>query len=197
MEEKTTEQIDVVFKILFGIIGSLIIGYIFFQQKIFNFHNIFFAFIIWGIYGSVFLGLLPKFKIGKQLLVLIAVVFINIIIMGKPNYFSFIIRDSVIILSIFLSMKTYIFFIKKNKSLPLFIRTFGLPVIFASINIAGIFLLVLISGIFEGFNFSYIPRILLINAELAGLVGIGLGLGFDLWEYIKLKFLKEKIVKTV
>ena len=117
--------------------------------------------------------------------------------MGKPYYFSFMLRDFVLIIVIFLSIKAYTSFITKNKNLPLFIRAFALPVIYAVINIGGVLVLVLISELVESYNLSYLPGLLLINAEIAGLVGLGLGLGFDTWEFIKTKFLKEKLIKPV
>ena len=197
MEEKTDNLLDIIFKVISGLIGSLVIGYLFFQLRIFNFHNIFFSFVTGGIYGAVFFSLLQKFDFKKQLLILVAVVFINIIIMGKPYYFSFMLRDFVLIIVIFLSIKAYTSFITKNKNLPLFIRAFALPVIYAVINIGGVLVLVLISELVESYNLSYLPGLLLINAEIAGLVGLGLGLGFDTWEFIKTKFLKEKLIKPV
>lgn len=197
MEEKTDNLLDIIFKVISGLIGSLVIGYLFFQLRIFNFHNIFFSFVTGGIYGAVFFSLLQKFDFKKQLLILVAVVFINIIIMGKPYYFSFMLRDFVLIIVIFLSIKAYTSFITKNKNLPLFIRAFALPVIYAVINIGGVLALVLISELVESYNLSYLPGLLLINAEIAGLVGLGLGLGFDTWEFIKTKFLKEKLIKPV
>lgn len=197
MEEKTDNLLDIIFKVISGLIGSLVIGYLFFQLRIFNFHNIFFSFVTGGIYGAVFFSLLQKFDFKKQLLILVAVVFIDIIIMGKPYYFSFMLRDFVLIIVIFLSIKAYTSFITKNKNLPLFIRAFALPVIYAVINIGGVLVLVLISELVESYNLSYLPGLLLINAEIAGLVGLGLGLGFDTWEFIKTKFLKEKLIKPV
>ncbi len=193
MEEKITTPTDTIIKILSGILGSIIVGYLFFHEKIFNFHNVAFAFITCGIFGAAFFSLIPKFDLKKQILLFAAVFIINIIIMGKPYRITYMLKYCVLILTIFLSIKAYIFFLRKNKSFPLFLRAFALPVIYALINVAGIMLLFLLSLMIEGNNISYLPRILLINAELAGLVGIGLGLGFDLWEFIKKKILKMQL----
>lgn len=194
MEEKSTELIDGSFKIIFGALGSIFTGLLFFKLMIFNFHHPAFEFITGGIYGAVFFSLLPKFDLKRQILTLIAVIFLNIVIMGKPYYFSFIVRDAVLITVLFISIKAYLLFINGNKNLPLFIRAFGLSVINAVATAAGVFLLALSV---ERFDFSYLPRILLINAETAALIGLGLGLGFDAWEYLRQKFLKDKLVKQL
>jgi hypothetical protein len=199
MEEKTSDLVDIISKILFGVLGSLVIGYLFFQQKIFNIHYPSFIFITIGIYGSVFFSLTAKSELKKQILILISVIFLDVIIMGKPYHFLFMIRDTVMILIIFFSIKTYISFINKNKNIPLFLRAFGLSIIYAAISILGITFLFLLNMIIEGYNFSflYLTHSLLINAELVALVGLGLGLGFDTWEFIKIKYLKEKLFNLV
>ncbi len=137
--------------------------------------------------------MIPKLDRKKQILLFAAVIFLNIIILGKPYYFSLILRDFVLILAVFLSIKAYILFLDKNKNFHLFVRTFALPVIYVLFNTAGIILLFLLSLIIEGDNIYYLPRVILINAELAVLVGIGLGMGFDLWAFINMRTFKMKL----
>jgi hypothetical protein len=197
MEEKISDFIDSIAKILFGILGSLVIGYIFFQYKIFSIHYSYFIFTTVGIYGSIFFSLFPIFDYKKQILILISVIFLDVIIIGKPYHFLFMIRDTVMILIIFFSIKTYIRFITKNKNIPLFLRAFGLSVIYAVISIPGITILFFLDMVTEHLSISFLPRALLVNAEMSGLVGIGLGLGFDSWEFIKKIILKEKIIRPV
>ena len=197
MEEKTSDLVDNIAKILFGILGSLAIGYIFFQYKIFNIHYSYFIFTTAGIYGSIFFSLFPIFDNKKQILTLASVMLIEIIIVGKPYNYLFMLRDSVMILIIFFSIKTYISFISKNKNILLFLRAFGLSVIYAVISILGVTILFFLNMMIENISISFLPRALLVNAEMAGLVGLGLGLGFDTWEYIKIKKLKEKLAKPV
>lgn len=197
MDEKISDFIDSISKILFGILGSLVIGYIFFQYKIFSIHYSYFIFTTAGIYGSIFFSLLPIFDYKKQILTLASVILMEIIIVGKPYSFLFLLRDSVMILIIFFSIKTYIRFITKYKNIHLFLRAFGLSFIYAVISVVGITILFFLNMIIEQLSISFLPKALIINAEMACLVGIGLGLGFDCWEFIKKMILKDKIIKPV
>ncbi len=191
MDEKISDFIDSISKILFGILGSLLIGYIFFQFMIFNLRNPYFIFTTVGIYGSLFFSLLPKLDIKKQVLILISIFLMNIIMVGKSYYLLNFVRDFVLIAVIFFSIKAYSYFINKNKKLPLFVRSFALPVIYGAFNAIGIILLFLLYSLIERHNIYSLPRLLLINSKLAILVGFGLGLGFDSWEFIKKIILKE------
>jgi len=182
---KISSFIDSIAKILFGILGSLVIGYLFFQFRIFNLHNPYFIFTTVGIYGSIFFSLLPKSDLKKQFLILISVFVLNIIIIGKSYHPLNLVRDFILTTVIFFSIKTYSYFIKKNKKLYLFIRSFALPVIYGTFNVIGILLLFLLYMLIEGYNIYSLPSVILINLKLTVLVGLGLGLGFDLWEYIK------------
>ena len=197
MDEKRRDIVDTIAKLLFGIFGSLIIGYLFFQQKIFNLNSSQFMYTALGIYGAIFFSLAIKLDLKKQILILISVILFNIILVGKLYHLLSLIRDFVMIVVVFLSIKAYVLFILKNKNIPPFLRAFGLAAIYAVFNACGIFILFLLSIIIEGNKISYLSNLILINSEMAGLVGLGLGLGFDSWELIKSKFLNEKLAEPV
>ena len=197
MNEKNQDIVDTIAKLFLGFLGSLIIGYLFFQQKIFNINNTQFMYTALGIYGAIFFSLAIKLDLKKQILILISVIFLNIIIIGKLYHLLSLIRDFVLIGIIFLSIKAYASFILKNKNIPLFLRAFGLAAIYVVFNACGILILFLLTIMIEGNKISYLPNLILVNSEMAGLVGLGLGLGFDFWELIKSKFLNEKLAKPV
>ncbi len=186
METKKTFVTDFAASVLFSFLGSLFIGYLFFQEKIFSPYLWVFQFVVFGMIGALFLVYIYK-KLSKHMLFFLLIVFIHTIIFEKTFLFWFIIRDVFFIFSLFLSVNLYLIFIEKYKSLVLFLRAFGFSVIYAVINLLVGSLLIILHNIFSGFVYGNSWRGIFIYAQCGALIGLGLGLGFDLWEIIKKK----------
>ena len=193
METKKTFVIDFAASVLFCFLGSVIIGYIFFQEKIFSPYRWTFQFVLNGMIGAIFLVYLKK-QLSKQLLFFLIIVFLYIITFEAKHFLLwFITRDVLAFLSLFLSVKLYLIFIEKYKSLVLFLRVFGFSFIYAIINLLVGTLLMILHNTFSGFIYENTWIVIFSYAQIGALMGLGLGLGFDLWELLKNKFISNHI----
>lgn len=187
MEIKKSFIVDFAASTILSFLGCIVIGYLFFQDKIFLPYAWTFQFVIAGLIGALLMAYITN-RNSKQLLFFVLVVFIYLVLFEKTFRFWFVLKDVFFNFSIFLSIKLYLTFIIKNKSLQFFLRTFGLSFIYALVNVLVGLLFVELHIIFESSEFGYIWGLIFIFAQSGALIGLGLGLGFDLWELIKKKF---------
>ncbi len=191
MKIKNSPLIDFASAVFFSYAGCIVVGYIFFQELVFNSQAWTFQFVIQGLFGALFIVYMQRQK-SKQFIFFLLIVFIDLILFEKTFLLWFILRDIFFNFSLFLSVSLYLILINKNKSLVLFLRAFGFSMIYAFTNVLVGLLLITLHNAVAGSTYEYSLSVILIYAQSGALIGLGLGLGFDLWEVIK----KTKLVKA-
>lgn len=163
---------------IFGMLGSILVGFLFYQFSIFFPRRSTFQFVIIGLYGSSFFSLL-EYKHTKEQLLSIALIILFQIIVFTGRYFtiSYLIRDLTYLSALFISVKFYHLFIKKYNWTRLFLRAFALVLFYGIIN-----------ALFAGALFLYyfhlnIPSLysILGIARYSVLIGLGMGIGIDFY----------------
>jgi hypothetical protein len=177
----------------FGMFGSTLIGFIFFNTSIFITTRTNFQFIAAGFYGSLFFSLLEYESVREQIFGMVIMLLINLILFtGKFFSIAYLIRDVFYLGGLFLSLELYYQFIKRNPQLKYYLRCFALALFYGLINsvlISIVFLINAKAG-FPPLDFIYA------RARDGNLIGIGIGLGIDFyWQNINqiLSLLKIKI----
>ena len=178
----------------FGLLGSTIIGFIFFQSSIFLPRLTNFQFIAFGLSGALFYSFFEYKSTKDQLLVFILVIILNLIIFsGRFLSLKLFLRDLLFFISLFISIYLYHLFLKKNPKLKFYIRSLALVSIYGLMDaVFSIFIYMIIrSGNFPPPNYIYFI------ARYGILIGFGLGIGIDFYlqnENSILKILKLKSV---
>jgi hypothetical protein len=177
---------------LLGMLGSILIGFIFFNTSIFIFTNINSQFVNVGLYGSIFFSLLEYKNFREQLLGIVIILILQLAIFtGRYLTISYIIRDVTYLGSIFISIKLYHQFIKRNDKIKLYLRSFAL-VLFLGLTYTASIIIVFLINAKAGFPPFDLIYVIARNGILIGL-GIGLGLDFylqnekDLFNLLKIK----------
>jgi hypothetical protein len=161
-----------------GMLGSILFGFIFFNTSIFIFTNSNSQFVTVGLYGSIFFSLLEYKNFREQLFGMVIILILQLIIFtGRYLSISFIIRDIFYLSSIFISIKLYHQFIKRNTKIKLYLRSFAL-VLFLGLTYTVSIIIVFLINAKAGF-----PPVDLIYAiaRIGILVGLGIGLGLDFY----------------
>lgn len=161
-----------------GMLGSILIGFIFFNTSIFSPTQSNFQFVTYGFIGALFFGLLEYKSLKEQILGIILILFLNLVIFsGRSLSIAYLIRDVLFIGSLILSVKLYYQFIKKNPQIKLYLRSFALALIYGLINaVCGIIVyLVNAKAGFPPMDFIYLM------ARYGILIGFGIGLGTDFY----------------
>lgn len=163
---------------LFGMLGSILIGFIFFNTSIFFSRNTNFTFIMAGLYGSLFFSLLEYKGIREQIFAMVIILFFNLVVFtGRYISLTYVLRDVLYLGSIFLSIKLYHRFIKSNPKIFLYIRAFALA-LFLGLTYA-----VFISLLFVISTGHHLPPLNFIYAMARNgiLMGFGIGIGLDFY----------------
>ncbi|HVO73850.1 MAG TPA: hypothetical protein VMT35_07495 [Ignavibacteriaceae bacterium] len=160
-----------------GTIGSISIGLIFFGTSVFT-PGLNFQFAAAGLYGSFFFSLLEFKFLREQIFAAIFILILQLVVFsGKYISFAYAVRDIFYLAGLFLSIKVYHLFIKKNNQLKLFLRVFALSFFYGLINLVFISVVFLINAefIFPPLGFIYVV------GRNAVLIGFGIGLGIDFY----------------
>lgn len=167
--------------ILFGFITCLIFGLLFYGTSIINIHDARFQVIILGFYGSVVYGFM-KYKKPKELIYLAVILLVvGITIHGKAITSSRLLMEALLIATVFASMYLYRLYLERNKTIPVFLRSFVLMLLYGLSNTIMVALLSIIHNPkAEIFNLS-----LLMYSKVPALCGLSLGIGFDIFEVVK------------
>ncbi len=176
MNSKRTLQI--ILLTFFGMLGSLIIGFIFFNTSIFIYSSPNIQFLIAGFIGALFFGLLEYGNIRDQIYGMILLLILHLIIFtGRSLSIIMITRDIFYLVGLFLSIKIYYQFIKRNPKIKYYIRSLALALFYGLLNTTFIIVLFLIytRAEFPSLNFIYSL------ARNGILIGLGLGLGIDIY----------------
>ncbi len=188
---------DKIYQILlmtfFGMFGSILVGFIFFNDTIFHTTNSNFQFVADGLYGALFFSLLEYTSIREQIYGMIFMFFLQrIIFIGIYLSMAYVIRDLLYLGSLFLSIKLYYQFIIRNPKIKYYLRSFALVLFFGLMNILFISIVYIINAKagLPPLGFIYFV------ARSAILIGFGLGIGIDFFLQNKRKLsmlLKIKI----
>ncbi|MCX6173590.1 MAG: hypothetical protein NTZ27_02415 [Ignavibacteriales bacterium] len=170
---------------VFGFVVCILLGLLFFGTAIFNFRYPVSVIVLSGFYGAIFFSVLKYQKKKEQFLTAFVILILDLLLQGKSITTKFLIRDIIFIASLLSSILCYKLFINKYNSLPLFIRSLSLPLLLGLFNILATLILILI------FNPSAmkIDSAIFLNAKFAAFIGLGLGIGFDLFEKLKTKII--------
>ena len=173
--EKTYQMILLTF---FGMLGSLIIGFIFFKTSIFAYSNPDIQFLTAGFIGALFFSLLEYKNARTQIYSMVFILILHLIIFsGKHLSGISIVRDAFYLGSLFLTVKIYHLFMKKNPQIKYYLRSLALALFYGllnSISILGLFL-VYSKGELPPLNLVYF------TARNGILIGLGMGIGIDFY----------------
>ena len=161
-----------------GMLGSILIGIIFFQTHVFIYSSIYFQFIVGGLIGALFFGLLEYGSTREQIFGMLLIVILQVIIFDGRNISkAMIIRDIFYLGSLFLSVKLYHLFIKKYPGVKYYLRSLALVLIYSFVYTLFI-CIVYVINVRHG-----LPDVAIIYsiARLAVLIGLGLGIGIDFY----------------
>ena len=190
---KAEKTYQIILMTILGMLGSILIGFIFYRFSIFNIYMTHFQFIACGFYGSLFFGLLD-YESGKtQLGSMIAMIFFNLVIFtGKSLSAAYIIRDFFYLGGLFLSLKLYHQFIKRNPNIKYYIRSLALSFIYGLIAVAcGSIIYILNEKIsFPPINFIYML------GRYGIFIGLGIGLGLDYYYQNRIRLFTLLKIKT-
>lgn len=167
-------------------LSCLLLGYIFFGSRIFSFSSNAFVITSFGLIGVIFFSIY-NYGNKKEIIFSAAMLFVaNIVLLGKSLNFIYLFRDFVFITALYSSLILYSYFLRKYYYSPLFIRTVVLALIYGVFNIISTLILF---TFFTPKNIELIDTIYL-NSRYAIIIGLGIGLGYDIYKKYKSKFLK-------
>jgi hypothetical protein len=175
---KSDKKYQILLLTFFGLLGSILIGFIFFNTAVFVPTTTNFQFVMAGLYGSLFFSLLEYKNIREQLFAIIIILFLQLIIFtGRYISIAYIIRDVFYLGGLFLSIKLYHLFIKRNMKIKYYLRSFALVLFYGLINTVFISIVFIINSdaIFPPMDFIYVL------AKYGILIGLGIGLGLDFY----------------
>ena len=192
---KSINTYQILLMTFFGTLGSIIIGFIFFDTIIFNYRTTGFQFIMSGVYGSLFFSLLEYKSLREQFFGIIFILILHLLIFtGKHLTINYVIRDIIYLGGLFLSITLYHQYISRNTHLKLYLRSLALVVFYGIINTLFISILQMIKT-----NAGFPPIGFIFNiGRISVMVALGIGLGIDF--YIQnskqiLKLLKLENIK--
>jgi hypothetical protein len=164
-----------------GFAVCIIIGLLFFGPAIFKSHNTSFIIIADGFYGAVFYSVLKYNKYKEQLFTGFAIVLLNILLPGISITIIYLIQTILMVSALIGAIICYKLFLDKYNTYPLFIRSLALPVFLVLFNI----LIILILVLYFQPDKMMVSTAMLIEVKFAVCTGLGLGIGFDLFEKFK------------
>ncbi len=174
-----SETYQIILMPFFGLFGSILIGLAFYSTSIFHSDRIGFLFITAGFYGALFFSLLEYKNLKAQVFGMIIIFFLNLIVFeGKSISFSYIIRDLFFLGGLFLSVKLYHLFTRRNKKLKFYLRSLALALIFGLLNILSGTIIFIINS---GRIFPPPLRFIYLLSRYGVLIGFGIGLGLDIY----------------
>ncbi|MEJ5351197.1 MAG: hypothetical protein WHS65_06365 [Melioribacteraceae bacterium] len=171
------------YTVLIGFISSVIFGLLFYGLNIFNIHDTRFQIVLLGIFGSLIYAIMKSGKKKELYYVAILFLIVTAIIRAKTISLNTILMDSLLIVAVFISIYYYKLFIDKNSNIPLFLRALVLMLLFGITNVIGVIILMIIHKV------EISATYLLFYSRVPALIGLALGIGFDVFEKFKEKLL--------
>lgn len=168
----------------FGFFVCILTGMFFYGFEVFDFRKPASQFVVYGFLGAGFFSV-SRFRLLKNdLLIIPILILINFILIGRDLSLTLMLRDGVFVLALCTSIFIYIKYINAKWKLPLFIRS----IILALLNwFTGFLALLLLITTFNPETLDTTAAFF-INGTTSTLVGLGLGLGFDLFIKTEDKF---------
>ena len=175
---KFYEFLKVLLLTLFGLAGSILVGYLFYNNQIFVPNLSLFQFVTVGISGSFFFALL-KYRTPKEQLfgILLIIVLDIVLFIGKSFSTTLLIRDLLYLSSLLLSIRIYYQFIQKNSELRYYLRSLIFMLLYLVFTIIFGVLVYFINVKFE------LPPIgfVMLTAKTSILIGLGISIGIDFY----------------
>jgi hypothetical protein len=131
-----------------------------------------------GLYGSLFLSFLEYQNLRDQLFAVVIILILQLVIFtGRYLSIAYLIRDVFYLGALFISLKLYFLFIKKNNKMKYYIRSLVLGFFYGPINALFISMIFIINT-----RGTLPPMIFVYNRAIEGaLIGLGIGLGVDVY----------------
>ncbi len=188
-----SETLQIILLTFFGMLGSLIIGFVFFKTSIFIYSSPNLQFLTAGFIGALYFSLLEYRSNRDQIFGMILIIILHLIIfIGRQLSVVFIVRDVFFLGALFLSIKVYYQFIKRNPRIKYYLRSLALALFYGLINTIIIIILFLIFSRAELPSLDFIYSI----ARYGILIGTGIGLGIDFYLTNQKKILNLLKIKT-
>ncbi len=157
-----------------GTISTILIGFIFFGFSIFDKQNVFFQFPVFGIIGSVSFTLFKLKEYRYSILILALLFLFEIIIAGEKYLVTHVLFYIAMVSSIL--VYTQFFHTRLNN-----IKYSRFLVLASIISISYVIISFLLGLLFKSDTSNLLP---FQNMPIGFLIGSGLGIGFELSEYI-------------
>jgi hypothetical protein len=176
----------------FGYLAVLLVGMLFYRLMIFDTHVHYFQFVELGFIGAVLYPLF-LYRGRKEVFLAFALILVFHFVLFKPERAAFIIRDIIIISSLFVTIMIYAHYllpriVKKYKIL----RVFALALLYAAVNAAGLLLLMVTMFLFYDKGWQDFPAHLLLYVKYGFMIGFGLSVGFNFAEFSIDKMIAER-----
>jgi len=166
-----------------GFAGSLAVGLLVYQGHIFRITENRFIYTSLGFAGAIVFSVMLYRGIKDSILAMFAVYLLNLVVC-KSFFISYIIRDIAVFGSFWLCIYLYYNWLYNSTGKYKDLRTLGLGIISAIILfITGLFLL-FINVPLEKISIDTFYMVSVFYLMAGFLIGLGLGLGFDLSEYL-------------
>ena len=175
------------------LIGSILIGFIFYRKEIFVYTKPAFQFVFCGFAGALFFSLVEYKSVKDQIYSIVVLLILSLLSIGKSLTIAYVIRDILFLGSLLLSIKLYHQIIKRNLKIRFYLRNFILVTLYAIFNVSFGIIVYLINAK-NGF-----PSIRLVYylASYGALIGLGLGLGIDFFLQNEKRILKLFRIKSI
>ncbi len=176
---KTDKYYCIILMTFFGMVGSILLGFIFYRESIFEFSKTNFQFISIGFIGAFLFSILEYRSLRDEIYVSIIILILSLAIsFEKTPFIAYVIRNILYLGSLVLSINLYHQFIIRNSKIKYYLRSFIFVSIYTVLYVSSGIIIYLFNAK-DGFPSQDFLYSLVVSAVLIGL-GIGLGIDFFL-----------------
>lgn len=183
---ETINNRNLLITLMGGILGSLLIGLVFWGLSVFSFGNPRFLGISFGIIGSLAFAALKYRTLKDSILFTLFLLLLNVLVY-KASPLSFVVRDIVLVACLWLAIFFYWLWIKRVQDRYLFLRALGLAAITAVMLMVSGLILVIINVPISRITSNMVLPMMNFYFQGGVITGLGMGLGFDAAEMINSK----------
>lgn len=163
-----------------GIVCCTVLGFIFFGSDVFNTRSPMFQFPVYGFVGSVAFILFKLKSYRDALFILVLVFLLEYLLTGSRYLLTHLIYFSSVVLGVYLFLRYFYNRIRRIK--------YAGPLILAGIfGLLFVADMLLLSIIYSHGEVKFLP---LKTMPIGFLIGLGVGIGIELSEYIKARYVK-------
>jgi len=177
MSAKSNYLAEIIIRSFISLVCCIVIGYIFYQSRIFNRHAGTFSVPVYGVIGSIFFYSM-RVNIKNAFAALLVLIVMDSAFITHATRFTYLLRDLIILCA--LSAAIYFFhqyFYNKSQK-GRWLEPLILSALVATFSLVATFILVLINNTLNIVTFQWIYYI----AKLYFLIGLGIGIGILLTE---------------